>query len=386
VGEIAARLGTRAFLVGGPVRDLLLGLRSPDLDIAVEARARQFCHAVGLELHGRAVFHSRFLSGTVTTSAGVRLDINQTRTETYRRPAALPTVSPADIEADLSRRDFSVNAMALGLSPSEFGRLYDPLDARHDLSLHRLRVLHDASFDDDPTRAFRCLRFAVRLGFEVEPHTLDLLRRSVQQRIPALLTPERVLYELRLVCREPRLLWIAEALLRERVLQATWDWTPPRRFLPELGRLVRHSISPELLFIYWLSLLPVTDRFPITSEERNASEWLRRFEPVCGRLCRSTRASTIYRLLRPIPEPALRLLAVLEPEVSACRIREYLDRLVSVRTEVTGKDLRRMGVEPGPRYRRILDHLLYARLDRKVLSRDDELALCRRLLARDHLR
>ncbi len=382
LGRIGDRLGTRVFLVGGPVRDLLLGRESPDLDIAVESRARQFCNAVGLELGGRTTFHSRFLSGSVTTSVGIRLDINQTRTETYARPAVLPTVRPAGIEADLSRRDFSVNAIALSLAPSSFGYLLDPLGGRHDLQVRRIRVLHDRSFRDDPTRVFRAIRFAVRLGFDIEPGTLGLLRESVHDNVLARLTPERVLYELRLICREPLVLPIVEALIRERVLRAVWDWTPPKRFLFGLCRLVQHGAEPELLFIYWLSFLPVTERFPIRREEQEAAGWLNRFEPVREALVRSSRASTIYRLLKPIPEPALRIIAAVEPGASARRIRDYLDRLAQVRTELTGKDLKKMGVEPGPHYRRILDQLLYARLDGKVQNRDDELSLCRRLLAR----
>ncbi|MBM3323292.1 CCA tRNA nucleotidyltransferase, partial [candidate division WOR-3 bacterium] len=305
-----------------------------------------------------------------------------TRTETYARPAVLPTVKPADIEADLSRRDFSVNAMALNLAPSSFGQLLDPLDGRRDLQQRRIRVLHDRSFHDDPTRVFRAVRFAVRLGFNIEPHTLGLLREAVHDRVLARLTPERALYELRLVCREALVLPIVESLVHERVLRAVWGWTAPRRFLPGLCRLVQQGAGPELLFVYWLSFLPVTERFPIRREEQEAACWLNRFEPVCGVLVRSFRASTIYQLLKPIPEPALRILAALEPEASARRIRDYLDRLARVKTELTGKDLKRMGVEPGPRYRYILDRLLYARLDGRAQNRDDELSLCRRLLAR----
>ncbi len=385
LGRIGARLGTRVFLVGGPVRDLILGHSSPDLDLAVESHARQFANAVALELDGQSVYHSRFLSGTITTPAGVRLDVNQTRTETYVRPAVLPTVRPADIEADLARRDFSINAMALDLTPSSFGLVIDPLDGRRDLSRRQIRVLHDQSFQDDPTRIYRAIRFAVRLGFDIEPRTLELLRMTVQQETLARLTPERVLYELRLVCREPLVLPMVESLVHEQVLRSAWGWTAPKRFLPGLCRLVQQGAGPDLLFIYWLSFLPVSERFPIRREEQESAAWLNRFESVCSVLVRSSRASTIHRLLRPIPEPALRILAVLEPEPSARRIRTYLERLARVKTELTGKDLRQMGVEPGPRYRRVLDQLLNARLDGRVQNRNDELSLCRRLLARKHV-
>jgi len=380
LGRVATKLGTRAFLVGGPVRDLLLGRASPDLDVAVEASSREFGKVVALELGGRFLFHSRFLTGTVTLPDSSHIDITRTRTESYTRPAVLPRVRPAHIRQDLFRRDFTMNAMALELAPRSFGRIIDPCNGQIDLSRRIVRVLHDRSFVDDPTRIFRCVRFAVRFGFEIEERTLRLMREAVALRYASLLTPERALWELRLTCAEPLVLQMVEALVKENVLQSTWEWTPPESLLPGLARLVQSRAAPDLIFLFLLSTLPVTDRFPVRREERDAADALNAFGATRARLARACKPGAVYRLLHPIPEPALKILAALEPVRVSRHIKDQLRVFSHTRPELTGRDLRALGVEPGPRYRAILERLLYARLDGRVRSREDELRLCRRML------
>jgi tRNA nucleotidyltransferase (CCA-adding enzyme) len=406
LGVIANHLGTRSFLVGGPVRDLILGRPSPDLDVAVEVGSREFGAAVAREFGGRFVFHSRFATGTVLfdrhQASSVRpqavehIDITQTRAETYERPAVLPAVRPASIVGDLGRRDFTINAMAMEMTPGAFGAFIDPFDGRADVAEGRIRVLHARSFIDDPTRIFRCIRFATRLGFAIEPRTLDLMRSAVKERLPAFLTPERVLYELRLIYAEPRVVSIARVLIRERVLEAAWRWTPPLGFVARLAKLARFedlgtrsessgqdsvmSLRSELLFIYWLSVLPVTDRFPIRKEERDAAEAVAGFAELKPKLKRKLRPSAAYKALRSVPEQALQILAVLETKTASANIRAFLDSYSRVRIATTGADLRGAGLKPGPAYREILDELLFARLDGKIRTVTEERALLAKLV------
>jgi tRNA nucleotidyltransferase (CCA-adding enzyme) len=392
LGQIAHRLGTRSFLVGGPVRDLVLGRTSPDLDIAVEDRSREYGAVVAKEFGGRLVYHSHFLTGTVVfdkpqasstkPQAVEHVDITQTRAETYERPAVLPTVRPASIVGDLGRRDFTVNAMAMELTPGSFGTSIDPFDGRADIEQRRVRVLHARSFIDDPTRIFRCVRFATRLGFAIEPRTLESLRAAVKQRLPALLTPERVLHELRLICAEPRVLPMVRTLVREKVLEAAWRWTPPRGFLAGMTRLVRSRVTPDLVFIYWLSVLPVTERFPIRKEERAAAEAVAGLGRLRPRLGRKLRPSEDYRALRSEPAPALRILAVLESKAVGANIRAFMDSYSNVRIATTGADLRAAGLKPGPAFREILDKLLFARLDGRIRTVKEERALLAKLVER----
>jgi tRNA nucleotidyltransferase (CCA-adding enzyme) len=411
LGQIAQHIGTRSFLVGGPVRDLVLGRSGPDLDIAVEDRSREYGAAVAKKFGGRFVYHSRFMTGTVSfpeqqdarpmsrdsgsvpSVSGLRplspshIDITQTRAETYEMPAVLPAVRPASIVGDLGRRDFTINSMAMELTPGSFGMFIDPFDGRADVKQRRVRVLHARSFIDDPTRIFRCIRFAVRLGFAIEQRTLDLLRSAVEERLPAFLTPERILYELRLICAEPLVVPMVKALIRERVLDAAWRWTPRSRFLARLARLAAVPASSlpastplaDLLFVYWLSVLPVTDRFPIRKEERDAAEALAGFGKVKPKLKRKLRPSTVYLALRGVPESALRILAVLETKAASASIRAFVDSYSKVRIATTGADLRAAGLKPGPVFREILDKLLLARLDGRIRTVTEERALLLRL-------
>jgi len=401
LGEIANHLGTRSFLVGGPVRDLILGRPSPDLDVAVEVGTREFGAAVAKEFGGRFVFHSRFLTGTVLfdrpSVAGPssltprptslsHIDITQTRAETYERPAVLPAVRPASIVGDLGRRDFTINAMAMETTPGSFGTFIDPFDGRDDIARRRVRVLHARSFIDDPTRIFRCIRFATRLGFTIEPRTRELMRSAVKERLPAFLTPERVLYELRLICAEPAVVPIVRTLVREEVLKAAWRWTPPSGFLRSFARLA--SAPPlslphsSLLFVYWISALPVTDRFPIRKEERDAAEAVAGFGKVRPKLKHKLKPSAAYKALHSLPEQALQILAVLEAKAVSTNIRAFLESYRKVRIATTGADLRGAGLEPGPAYRKILDELLFARLDGRIRTVTEERKLLARLIRR----
>ncbi len=380
LGRLAGKYRTRAFLVGGPVRDILLGRSGPDTDIAVESDAQKVGREIAARVHGRFVFHSRFLTGTVTLPDSTHIDITQTRTETYSRPATLPRVKPASIENDLIRRDFTINALALEISPGNFGNLLDPHSGQQDLARRLVRILHPNSFIDDPTRIFRAIRFAIRFGFEIELETLRLMRNSIKQGCPALLTPERVLYELRLICSEPLRLQMLEATVKEKLLQTCFGWQPSRDFLSGLQGLASKSTRPDLLYVFLLSELPVTDRFPVTKSERESVQAIRNFSAIRARLIRVKRPSTIYRLLHPVPEPALRILALLESREVASVITLYLEQLSSVTTTVTGRELRKLGLVPGPKYRTVLNRLLYARLDCRVKSSEQELDLARNLV------
>jgi len=379
LGKIAHQCGTRAFLVGGPVRDMLLDRFGPDIDIAVESKAQTVGKEIGRRVHGRFVFHSRFLTATVTLPDSSHIDITQTRTETYSRPAVLPRVKPAPIEQDLFRRDFTINAMALEITPFRFGYLLDPCSGQQDLKYKLVRILHPKSFIDDPTRIFRAIRFAIRLGFGIEPQTLKLMRQSIKSSYPSLLTAERILYELRLISSETRRLQMIEAIKREKLTRTCLDWSPPSHFLSKLKLLSSRTRNPELFFILILSNLPDTGNFPITKQERESARAINRFHLIHSRLMRAKRLSTIYRLLHPIPEPALQILSRIEPRAVARAINLYLNRLSSIRPTVTGRELRKLGLMPGPKYQRILDRLLYARLD-GLISKEKEYNMARRLI------
>ncbi|MGD9498782.1 MAG: hypothetical protein AB7Y46_20985, partial [Armatimonadota bacterium] len=188
--------------MGGPVRDLLLGRASPDLDIALEGPVDELAEALAERLSGALRKTTQFMTCTLVLADGSELDIAHARTERYPWPGALPVVAPARIEDDLRRRDFTVNAMAVRLAPGRFGELLDPHGGLEDLRAGLLRVLHGRSFEDDPTRMLRAARFVLRLGFALEERTREALARAVAQRRPRTVSGARLRNELRRLFEE----------------------------------------------------------------------------------------------------------------------------------------------------------------------------------------
>lgn len=179
-GEVAAQLGCRVFAAGGSVRDVILARPIVDWDLVVEGDGLSYAEALARRWNGRAVCHERFLTAYVRLRDGTSVDVATAREETYRRPGALPEVTPTSIEQDLWRRDFSVNAIAVALNDTEFGRTVDPTGGLQDIEQRRIRALHSASFWDDATRIVRAIGFEQRLGFRIEPETESWLRRATR--------------------------------------------------------------------------------------------------------------------------------------------------------------------------------------------------------------
>ena len=178
IGEAAADAGVELWLVGGPVRDALLGRPVHDLDVTSEMPAAELGAILAARLDGAIRARSQF--GTVKLRLGKRtIDLATTRTERYAKPGALPSVSPGDIRIDLARRDFAINAMALSLHPQRFGELLDTQGGTADIESRTLRALHERSFQDDATRLLRAVRYMARLAFQPEPETQRWLTRDL---------------------------------------------------------------------------------------------------------------------------------------------------------------------------------------------------------------
>ncbi len=187
--------GAHAYLVGGPVRDLLLGREIGDLDVLLSDGLAEVARAVAAEIGGQARMHARFLTATVFAGA-LRLDLARARRERYARPGALPDVEPAEVAADLARRDFALHALALPLDVAAGPRLLDPHGGEADLAARRHRILHPRSFEDDPTRLFRASRYAARLGFRLDALTARAFSRALAAGLVNRLSGDRVRHEI----------------------------------------------------------------------------------------------------------------------------------------------------------------------------------------------
>lgn len=201
-GTLAREMGYRAYIVGGVVRDVLMGLQSLDVDIVAEGEGIRFARSLAGRLRARVKSYERFGTATLTFPDGTKVDIATARTETYERPAALPRVTPGSIRDDMFRRDFTVNAMAVSLMPGDFGRLLDDFGGNRDIRERRIRALHERSFIDDPTRIFRAVRFEKRLDFRIARSTEQWIAEALSRPLLEELEDYRIATELRLILGE----------------------------------------------------------------------------------------------------------------------------------------------------------------------------------------
>ncbi len=211
IGEIAQQKGMKAYLVGGPVRDLFLGMDTIDLDIAIEGNAIELADAFAAKFLGKVTRYPAFKTATVY-NPGAIVDFATARKETYSKGGAYPAVSPSNIQDDLLRRDFTINAMAIGLNPKFFGKLVDPFKGQADLKAKKIRILHDQSFVDDPTRILRAARFMARLNFKMEAKTLKTLKSALKIKVLDTIKPQRYLKDFNKILKEPNSLMAIKIL------------------------------------------------------------------------------------------------------------------------------------------------------------------------------
>jgi tRNA nucleotidyltransferase (CCA-adding enzyme) len=381
------------YLVGGTVRDILLGEPSFDVDIAVEGDAVALARRVASALGGRVRVHEKFGTAVVLYGRGQRVDIVTARTELYDAPAALPTVEHASIREDLFRRDFTINAMAASLKGEDFGRLVDPFGGRRDLAAGIIRVLHNLSFIEDPTRIFRAVRYENRYGFRMDEHTLRLARSCVEMGLVGDLSSARLRDELVALLEEGE---VGHSLLRLAELGAAEAVHPHLAADEEAVRLIRRGRElaarygveipawrlglavlarrmPADELYTWLTRLKVRrrDAEQIAAAVRLAPRLLARLRG------RELAPSQVVALVEP-HAPDAPLLALALEEVPA--LHRYFAELRRVRLEVTGRDLAALGLAESPRVGEVLAELRRRKLDGELDGREAELAAARELI------
>lgn len=387
--------GLRVYLAGGPVRDLLLGRHVTDIDLVVvpgradePAPAPSLARALARAQGGTVTVHGAFGTATWHDPTGAAHDFATARTETYAFPGALPTVTPAaDIETDLRRRDFTINAMALRLDGDEYGLLVDPHGGQADLMAGRVRVLHAASLLDDPTRIFRALRYEQRLNFHLAAETEALIPTALP--VLAGLSGERVRHELELVFREAEpagALARLEACGALRTAHAALRWgeaeVAASGIIPTLPLPEWQWAGPLDVDSLYLALLlrgaaaaeagAALARLAVTRAVETA---------VTGALAlrlTGERPSEVVAQLDRLSLEGVAAAYVLWPAYRE-RIDAYLARWRHIRAALTGDDLLGLGLAPGPDFKQILGRLRAARLDGEVADDEAERALARAL-------
>ena len=384
--SLMERRGGSLFLVGGAVRDLFLGSPLVDVDLVVEEDVIAVANDLGRRLRAKVVRHPRFGTAIVHGS-GFRLDLARARTEYYTRPGALPTVRPSTIEEDLDRRDFTINAMALRLVGERPGELLDLHGGERDLEKGTLRVLHGESFQDDATRIFRAVRYAGRLRFRIERKTAACLERD--RGYVETISGTRLRREFERIAVEAEVGGIVRLAARRHVLEAAHqEFTLDSRALRAVSCLPALPTSHRDAAFFCVLLARAAPsqaedaigRLAMTGRQAEAVAGLLGIQRLAGELSAAeARPSRIAELLSPRPVEAVESFALIGPARAARRARRYLDEWRFVRPRLDGNDLQRLGVARGPALGSTIHALRAAKLDGRVMTSEDEVALVREL-------
>jgi len=387
-GRLADKSNISAYLVGGIVRDLMLGRPSSDIDIMAEGDAVGLARQMADKLGARLTVHRDFGTASLKIDS-FSVDLATCRSEDYLHPGALPLVRPGSMQDDLQRRDFTINAMAVCINTPNHGELTDLFGGRQDLERGLVRVLHSKSFQDDATRMMRAVRYEQRLGFRLESNTSKLLRRSLDMLDT--ISGDRLKNELALWLGEDCCYKILSRAGRLGILgklhpDLAWDRTMSTAF-----RRAARGEAAALSRLYFCLLVYNLD-------EKQLYELLGRLNLIGSRLDLLShqsleikekrhdldrpdiKRSAIYFALREYDATSVQANLYYAKTAALRRnLGLYLDRLRYVKPSLGGNELLKLGVKEGPRVGIILKKLLTARLDARVKSRSDEVDLARRL-------
>ena len=403
IGAIAEILGYGAYVIGGFVRDLFLYRINEDLDIVIEGDgiifAKQYAQKIGARLHT----HRKFGTAVIVLSDGFKIDVASARLEYYKFPAALPNVELSSIKLDLFRRDFTINTLAIHLNPGHMGRLIDFFSAQKDLKDKAIRVLHNLSFVEDPTRVFRAIRFEQRFRFTIGKLTANLIENAVKMNFFKRLSGRRVFSELQHILNEEDPVSALVRLQDFNLLKVIHKSVDLNNITMELLNAVKEVLNwHDLLFldeflsrwaVYFMALIRpcspvvtkeicrrlempqrleklfVVDRF----DSENCLNWLEQHQDV--------KNSILYQQMsRFKSELILYMMANAYSKRTQKIISRYYTHLRHIKISISGSDIKEIGVKPGPIYRETLKAVLAAKLNGQVVSRKEELAFARRYI------
>jgi tRNA nucleotidyltransferase (CCA-adding enzyme) len=410
-GRLAQERKTSVYVVGGFVRDLLLGAPTLDMDMVVEGDAIDFTEELSRRAGGRVQSHRRFgtakliFEGQEEKLGVSSLDFASARTEFYASPTALPEVERSSIKQDLHRRDFTINTLAIRLDSGHYGQLFDFYGGERDLQVGLIRVLHSLSFVEDPTRMLRAARLEQRLGFDIEPRTEELIGNALP--LLARVTGERIRHELYLILREehperalarlealgvlahihPSLsalaqdvhIWQCFEALRAEVETGEWGLLPG----PPSPGLYIGVLTASLSRFELEALTARLHIFRADMDLLYEIQDLQDLAPALSVAEAELSNSQLARLLRRTTTAGRLAFCLCCSSEQACqRVRLYERTLRHVRPTVDGNYLIELGLSPGPQFGDILDAVRDALLDGQIHTPEEERALVDQLLER----
>ena len=397
IGQAADKKEISAYVVGGFVRDIILKRKNLDLDIVVEADAISVAQELSKKYQLNLTIYSQFGTATLTFPKGLRVDLATARKEYYPRSGALPVVEPGIIKDDLFRRDFTINAMAAVINTNRLGELVDCFGGLDDVRNKKIRVLHDKSFIDDPTRILRAVRFEQRFDFAIERNTLTLFKSALKAGVVDGVKPARYFEEFKKILSEPDPTKYMVRLDKLNALRFLG-----KNFKPDFHQLHRmeqnkRSLPPGLYcfdnkewLIYFMTFIPREeskrlvlklnqyhfDRYEIKAvlETKGIPKIIKFFE------LKKVRPSQIYRKLYPLTHLAIIYLRLsTSSKLVHKRIDDYGSKYSLVSLNINGEDLKKLGIATNRKMGYILNSLLYQKIDGLLHSREEELKEARRL-------
>ncbi len=406
-GKIADEEGFVIYVVGGFVRDLILGVENLDIDIVVEGDALKFAEIWAEKCHAQITKHEKFNTATLVMEDGLKIDVVTARREYYEHPAALPTVETGTIKDDLFRRDFTVNSMAIKLNSSAFGDVVDYYGGRRDLEQGVIRILYNLSFIEDPTRIMRAIRFEQRYGFKMDDKTQYFAVKAIETGVLDSLSQERIDFEFLAMLKEKEVHAILERMTELGLLEkiypeikitgdVKWLLENMEKELCAFKKRLNHEVILDKTLIYlmilysdisWDSVQKLSERLSISKEYKNKlSVFVEKKDRVLTRLSGPIDISDyeIYNELKELSQEALFVLCMISrDDKKDNRIIRYLNYIKNIKTAVTGKDLKNLGLKPGPKFAKILEKVHEEKINGRIETYEDELSYVKEIIEKE---
>jgi len=393
IGEVASDMGYNAYLLGGIVRDMLLRRKNYDVDIVVEGDGLKLAHKIASLLKAKITEHKKFGTAQLTFEDGKKIDIATARVEYYPSPGSLPTVEKGSLKLDLYRRDFTINTLAVKLNPENFGELIDFFGGVRDLKDGIIRVLHNLSFVEDPTRVFRAIRFEVRFNFKISKHALYLIKNAVKMNVFELLSGNRLFTELELILKEEDPSKIFDRISELSVMECIYrglDWKMIKPVFLRAQDVIKwyellytgSSVSKEIVLFLALfndfsfqQIKQIVTKFGIVGlfakkilvakeKENSVNEILRN----------ASDASDVYFALKDIPpEVVLYYMAKSDNDNVRKNISLFFKKLINIELSINGNDLIALGYKPSNLFSEVMKRLIKERINGRVKTKEDEI-------------
>jgi len=394
IGQLADKHNYKAYLVGGFVRDILLEINNLDIDIVVENSGIEFSKIIARHYKCKTVAHKKFGTAVIGISDSIKIDISTARTEYYQSPGALPIVEFSSIKHDLSRRDFTINAMALRIKSNGFGELIDFFGGQQDLKNKIIRILHNLSFIEDPTRILRAIRFEQRFGFHIEKHTEHLIKRAVKYNLYNKISHERIRDELIIIMNEPKPIKAIRRIYEFDEMKFIDPIFCGKKLKTDLFERIEDSITwfclsyfktpVKIWLIYFMGLFSDIDiKYSVRickkmTLQKKYNEIiivsLKKAEKIIKQLSMpNQKNSVIYKSLIEIPtEGLLYIMSLPNNPVIREKTSYFLSNLKNIKISIDGNYLKEKKLPPGKHYKKLMETILFEKIDKKICNLEQE--------------